>query len=242
MLLCLLIVGTLFQTQPVFADETLSQTYDPDRTGSIKVCLDDIGTPRDGVSLYCYKIGSTKLYENNLEGFFTLKIFESLQMDLNNLGDIAVHRAYADSLVSFIETNPHIKPEMKGTTDAIGECTFGNLEQGVYLVVQKDSFDSYGTTEAFLMTVPYMENDQFIFDIVTQTKGEKPVPPTETETSDTEPGDSQAETPDKEDNIPDKPAKTGDSIPIFELTVVAFLSALCIAAVVWYRNRKKNVG
>jgi len=176
-LLCLLTVGILFQTQPVKAVQAGQQSYDSDKKGSIQVCLDDIGTDRSLVSLYCYKVGSPKLYENNLEGWTVQETFESLNLDFNHLGDTEVHRESARKLVAFIEENGKIRPVQTGVTDKNGECIFSALPQGVYLIVQKDSFDDYGTTEPFLMTVPYIEDDMVIYDVVTQTKGEKPVPP-----------------------------------------------------------------
>ena len=225
-LLCLLIASTLFQTQPVLADGTLHQTYAPDKTGSIQICLDDIGTSRDSVSLYCYKIGEPKLYENHLEGFLPIEVFENLDLDLNKLGDIALHRAYADRIVDFITEHGEIVPDRTGVTDEDGVCTFEELDLGVYLIVQKDHFEYYGTTEPFLVTVPYVENDIVLYDIVTQTKGEKPKPP--------------AEKPDTENPKPDKPAKTGDATQILTLLMTTCLSLACIAAVIQKNHRKKN--
>ena len=107
-LLCLLTAGILFQTQPVKAVQAGQQSYDSDKKGSIQVCLDDIGTDRSLVSLYCYKVGSPKLYENNLEGWTVQETFESLNLDFNHLGDTEVHRESARKLVAFIEENGKI--------------------------------------------------------------------------------------------------------------------------------------
>lgn len=227
LLLCLLIVGTLFQAQPVRAAE---KTYDAEKKGSIKVCLDDIGTEFSSVSLYCYYVGEAKLYENHLEGWVITEDYKDLGIDLNKLGDTSVHREAAERLSSFVEENGEILPIQKGVTNSNGECMFSELSQGVYLIVQKDGFESYGTTEPFLMTVPYIEDDIFVYDVVTQTKGEKPVPPTETET---EPNPPQTET-----QPPDEPTKTGDNKPITAVAAIGFISAAGICVVLWRKNQK----
>lgn len=247
-LLCLLTDGILFQTQPVKAVQAGQQSYDSDKKGSIQVCLDDIGTDRSLVSLYCYKVGSPKLYENNLEGWTVQETFESLNLDFNHLGDTEVHRESARKLVAFIEENGKIRPVQTGVTDKNGECIFSALPQGVYLIVQKDSFDDYGTTEPFLMTVPYIEDDMVIYDVVTQTKGEKPVPPTETETetqtgTETETGtETPGTNPGTPDNKPGKPAKTGDDKPIAIVAAAALISAVGIGLIVWKKSKKENDG
>ena len=135
-----------------------------------------------------------------------------------------------------------------GVTDKNGECIFSALPQGVYLIVQKDSFDDYGTTEPFLMTVPYIEDDMVIYDVVTQTKGEKPVPPTETETetqtgTETETGtETPGTNPGTPDNKPGKPAKTGDDKPIAIVAAAALISAVGIGLIVWKKSKKENDG
>lgn len=229
LLLCLLIAGVLFKVQPVLAENMQKSLYNPDKTGSIQVRLDDIGTPRDSVSLYCYKIGEPKLYENHLEGFLPTETFENLDLDLNKLGDIALHKAYAKRLVDFIAEHEEIVPDRTGVTDKDGVCTFEELDLGVYLIVQKDQFKRYGATEPFLVTVPYVENDIVLYDVVTQTKGEKPKPPADKP-------DTENPKPEK----PDKPAKTGDDAQLLTLLITTCLSLACIAAVMQKNHRKKN--
>lgn len=229
LLLCLLIVVTLFQAQPVRAAE---KTYDSEKKGSIKVCLDDIGTEFSSVSFYCYYIGAPKLYENHLEGWVITEDYKELGIDLDKLGDTSVHREAARRLSGFIEKNGEILPVQKGVTNSNGECMFHGLSQGVYLIVQKDSFERYGTTEPFLMTVPYMEGDLFLYDVVTQTKGEKPAPPKDPEIP--------PKPPKPETEIPNKPAKTGDHTPVVEVAVIGLAAAAGIYIVLRRKSKTEK--
>lgn len=188
MFFCALLAGITFQAEIAQAAE--SNWYDPDREGSITIELDDLGTERSGVGLACYQVGTVILNQGNMEGFQTSEAFASMKLDFDQLEDADQHKKMAESLVQFIKEDGSIQPVWRGRTDENGRVSCSPLEHGIYLIVQEDGFTTYGTIQPFLVGIPYMEDEILLYDVKTETKGEKPVP----------------KQPQK-----DTPAKTGDT-------------------------------
>lgn len=46
-----------------------------------------------------------------------------------------------------------------------GIAVFGDLKAGLYLIVQKQAAEGYDAIQPFLVTVPIMENGQYVYDV-----------------------------------------------------------------------------
>lgn len=217
--LCVLLAGVTFGTETASAAYT-SKQYEPDRKGSITVHLDDLGTDRGGVTLACYQVGDVDVYEGHLNGFRAADTYQSLGLDLNDLSDSRKHRKAADSLAAYIEKQKSIQPLASVKTDAQGVAAFPDLSQGMYLILQKDGTGVYGTVEAFLISIPYVEEDLYLYDVETETKGALP---------------------DQEPPKKDKPtAKTGDEAPITVWVGIGLVSLVVLIAAVYMLKRRKK--
>ena len=51
-----------------------------------------------------------------------------------------------------------------------GKVTFSSLPFGLYLVVQKTAPAGYGKTEPFLVSLPYLEEGEYQYDVASQPK------------------------------------------------------------------------
>ena len=58
-------------------------------------------------------------------------------------------------------------------TDADGKLVFEDLNEGIYLIRQKNGKKTYGVIAPFLVCVPMEENGEILYDIHTKTKGEE---------------------------------------------------------------------
>lgn len=130
--------------------------YDANAKGSIEVVLPDLSTEKSQVGLSLYKVGDAGLNQGCME-FRLDASLESTGIDLNQLmteGDASHATA---SLASSIEAS-QITP-VNITTDAQGRGVFAEVEQGVYLIMQRGSSD-YGSVQPSLVSLPYMEDGE----------------------------------------------------------------------------------
>lgn len=222
--------------------------------GSISVQLDKIGTPLQGVNLFCYQVGDPVKENDVIEGWEALEEYSSLNLNLNELEDTQKHKETAEKLEAYVNQK-ELPPFLKGATDEAGKLRFENLEEGMYLIVQKSGRSVYGTIQPFLINIPYTEDGIFLYDVETQTKGELPITPSPELTpspSVTEmppkpsvtPGNTG--TPDIPDNTypeeytPDNtnPVKTGDDAPV-ESMLLLMAAALICTGILLRRKRIK---
>lgn len=134
-----------------------------DRPGSISVTLMDQNgnTPITGVELSLYHVATVSLNSNyNLSYTFT-DAFEDCGCALDDPGlpvildvFVKVHSISANKLV----------------TDAQGKATFTNLPLGLYFVQQTNSVEGYAPCTSFLVTVPYLNVDKYIYDVIASPK------------------------------------------------------------------------
>lgn len=217
--LCVLLAGMIFYTGDVEAEEGFPD-YNAEQKGSITVHLDAIGTNREGIQFSCYQVGTAKVHEGYLEGFTVDADYASLDLDLNDIEESKKHKAAAEKLTSYLAEHPAIQPVASGKTDPEGMLSFPGLTQGVYLLVQKDGFQTYGTTDPFLISIPHVEETLVLYDVTTETKGALPQEPTGTKT-----------------------VKTGDDTSVWMwvgLCAIA-LVVLIVLPVVAGRKRKREV-
>lgn len=185
---------------PAFALEVV----DLSRTGSIKVSLYDSETSEavGGGTLTLYRVAKVQKDNANLSFVYT-NGFEDCGVELGDLSEGELAGRLAEKIAATAES----------TTVEIsdfGTAEFGDLEVGLYLVVQTTAAENYNVINPFLVSVPIQENGSYVYDVdalpkVGTAAKKTPEPPDTPNTPDT---------PDKpEEENPNTPAAPGPDNP-----------------------------
>lgn len=188
---------------PAFALEVV----DLSRTGSIKVSLYDSETSEavGGGTLTLYRVAKVQKDNANLSFVYT-NGFEDCGVELGDLSEGELAGRLAEKIAATAEsTTVEISD--------LGAAEFGDLEVGLYLVVQTTAAENYNVINPFLVSVPIQENGSYVYDVDalpmvgTATK-KTPEPPDTPDKPDT------PDTPDKpEEENPNTPAAPGPDNP-----------------------------
>ena len=146
------------------------------RKGSITVTMRSGSKVVSGGTLTLYRVGAVLEDDGNYSFVPT--------GDFTNCGESFTGGLSAE-LAKKLEAYAN-KQKLTGTTKTIGSngsVTFSNLEQGLYLLVQKKAASGYNKINAFLVTVPYLDEDTYVYDVKADAKMElkkepKPTPKT----------------------------------------------------------------
>lgn len=187
-------------TAPAFALEVV----DLSRTGSIKVSLYDSETSEavGGGTLTLYRVAKVQKDNANLSFVYT-NGFEDCGVELGDLSAGELAGRLAEKIAATAEsTTVEISD--------LGVAEFGDLEVGLYLVVQTTAAENYNVINPFLVSVPIQENGSYVYDVdalpkVGTAAKKTPEPPDTPDTPDT---------PDKPDEKnPDTPTAPGPDNP-----------------------------
>lgn len=187
-------------TAPAFALEVV----DLSRTGSIKVSLYDSETSEavGGGTLTLYRVAKVQKDNANLSFVYT-NGFEDCGVELGDLSEGELAGRLAEKIAATAEsTTVEISD--------LGVAEFGDLEVGLYLVVQTTAAENYNVINPFLVSVPIQENGSYVYDVdalpkVGTAAKKTPEPPDTPDTPDT---------PDKPDEEnPNTPAAPGPDNP-----------------------------
>lgn len=185
---------------PAFALEVV----DLSRTGSIKVSLYDSETSEavGGGTLTLYRVAKVQKDNANLSFVYT-NGFEDCGVELGDLSEGELAGQLAEKIAATAEsTTVEISD--------LGVAEFGDLEVGLYLVVQTTAAENYNVINPFLVSVPIQENGSYVYDVdalpkVGTAAKKTPEPPDTPDTPDT---------PDKpEEENPNTPAAPGPDNP-----------------------------
>lgn len=177
---------------PAFALEVV----DLSRTGSIKVSLYDSETSEavGGGTLTLYRVAKVQKDNANLSFVYT-NGFEDCGVELGDLSEGELAGRLVEKIAATAEsTTVEISD--------LGVAEFGDLEVGLYLVVQTTAAENYNVISPFLVSVPIQENGSYVYDVdalpkVGTAAKKTPEPP---------------DTPDTPDT-PDKPDEENPNIP-----------------------------
>lgn len=181
---------------PAFALEVV----DLSRTGSIKVSLYDSETSKavGGGALTLYRVAKVQKDNANLSFVYT-NGFEDCGVELGDLSEGELAGRLAEKIAATAEsTTVEISD--------LGIAEFGDLEVGLYLVVQTTAAENYNVINPFLVSVPIQENGSYVYDVdalpkVGTAAKKTPEPPDKPDTPDT---------PD----TPDKPSEENPNTPV----------------------------
>ena len=199
---------------PAFAAATAA-SIELTRKGSITVTLRDseTGNTVSGGKLTLYPVASISRQNGNLSYDYT-NGFENCGVSLGDLSE-------SDLAQTLNEKRPASSKGETLTLDTDGKAVFSRLPLGLYLVVQSTASTGYEKINPFLVSVPLVEEDTYLYDVdalpkvgtLTPTtppdvpgepdKPEEPDKPTEPEKPTTPENPDKPETPD----IPEEPGK-----------------------------------
>lgn len=188
---------------PAFALEVV----DLSRTGSIKVSLYDSETSEavGGGTLTLYRVAKVQKDNANLSFVYT-NGFEDCGVELGDLSEGELAGRLAEKIAATAESTTV-------EVSDLGVAEFGDLEVGLYLVVQTTAAENYNVINPFLVSVPIQENGSYVYDVdalpkVGTAAKKAPEPPDKPDTPDT------PDTPDKpEEENPNTPAAPGPDNP-----------------------------
>lgn len=186
---------------PAFALEVV----DLSRTGSIKVSLYDSETSEavGGGTLTLYRVAKVQKDNANLSFVYT-NGFEDCGVELGDLSEGELAGRLAEKIAATAESTTVEISEL-------GAAEFGDLEVGLYLVVQTTAAENYNVINPFLVSVPIQENGSYVYDVdalpkVGTAAKKTPEPPDTPDEPDT------PDTPDEPDT-PDTPVAPGPDNP-----------------------------
>ena len=128
-------------------------------TGSLKVSLYDSETSEavGGGTLTLYRVAKVKKDNANLSFVYT-NGFEDCGVELGDLSEGELAGRLAEKIAATAEsTTVEISD--------LGVAEFGDLEVGLYLVVQTTAAENYNVINPFLVSVPIQENGSYVYDV-----------------------------------------------------------------------------
>ena len=132
---------------------------DLSRTGSIKVSLYDSETSEavGGGTLTLYRVAKVQKDNANLSFVYT-NGFEDCGVELGDLSEGELAGWLAEKIAATAES---------ATVEIsdLGTAEFGDLEVGLYLVVQTTAAENYNVINPFLVSVPIQENGSYVYDV-----------------------------------------------------------------------------
>ena len=221
MALCMLTAGISAAGSETAA--TLTKQLEPDKKGSISLNILNPETQAgiSGISLELIKVA--ELAGPDEEGNYSYALtgkFADSKVDVTNLTEKNVgEREKAEALQTIVNNN-----NIRGTakvTDNNGSVSFTGLDLGVYLIQNYPVDKDKETVRAFLVTVPRLLNNTYVYDVNATGKPEAPDiggggDETESESNGNKKKKSSTEKSKKKSSTPDSPGgggSTGSRLP-----------------------------
>lgn len=169
-LLCALVMS-------VYAVEAL----DLSRTGSISITMSYLAEPVPGGTLTLYRVAEVAVENEADYSFRYTEAYAGCEASLEALNDSQT----AWTLAEYTARNEIAG--LKQQIDEEGKIFFGDLELGLYLLVQEDPAEGYDTANPFLVSVPGKENGSYIYEVNASPKLNLEPLPTDPPTEPTDP-------------------------------------------------------
>ena len=145
------------------------------RKGSITITMKYKGKPVSGGTLALYRVGDVHEDDGNYS-FVPVKGLEALDYSDIQSPDLAkaAAKAVEEKKIAAVQTV---------TIGSSGTAEFSDLALGLYLVAQKTAASGYKMTASFLVSVPYLEDGAYVYNVKADPKTdlEREVKPTPTE-------------------------------------------------------------
>lgn len=145
------------------------------RKGSITITMKYKGKPVSGGTLALYRVGDVHEDDRNYS-FVPVKGLEALDYSDIQSPDLAkaAAKAVEEKKIAAVKTV---------TIGSSGTAEFSDLALGLYLVAQKTAASGYKMTASFLVSVPYLEDGAYVYNVKADPKTdlEREVVPAPTE-------------------------------------------------------------
>ncbi len=163
---------------------------DMNRKGSITVAIKDGEKRLTGGSLTLYKVGDVAEDDGN----FIFVLTDEFRASGLSLKDIESEQLAKDLAEYADDSGAYSNTE---DIDSEGRLVYKNLDVGLYLIVQKEAAEGYLPVNPFLVSVPMVQDEAYIYDVYATPKVDDPdkIPETTTDVSGEETtGDGSEET------------------------------------------------
>ncbi len=145
---------------------------DMSRKGAVTVTVRMGDIPVSGGSLTLYRVGDIAEDDGN----YSFTLTESFAASGVSLDDLS-----APELAETLAEHTAGVSGLTKTIGADGSAAFTELELGLYLVVQTEAAPGYSRLTPFLVSVPYLEDGTYRYEVDATVKGELEKEPTPTE-------------------------------------------------------------
>ena len=132
------------------------------RKGSITITMKYKGKPVSGGTLALYRVGDVHEDDGNYS-FVPVKGLEALDYSDIQSPDLAkaAAKAVEEKKIAAVKTV---------TIGSSGTAEFSDLALGLYLVAQKTAASGYKMTASFLVSVPYLEDGAYVYNVKADPK------------------------------------------------------------------------
>jgi len=184
---------------------------DLDRLGSISMSMTHDGRPIPGGSLTIYRVADV-VWDGGDYVYQYTDDFAECTLPLTDLESAEL----AEELARIARTS-----RLPGTTRELnrqGKTRFTDLPVGLYLVVQKEAAPGYFRINPYLVSLPQLEEETYLYDVDTAPKNQP-----EPEEKPTEPEPTQPPKPD-DDKLP-QTGQTNWPVPVMAAAGILLLMA-----------------
>lgn len=160
-----LIINLLLIFPKVNAQEN-NNIIDFSKKGSITITLEDLEDNKfiEGAEVSLYHI-ATATEENHLIKFTYTESFKDCDASLTDLTEeslpISIENCIKEDTAS-----------IKEISNQNGIAKFTNLDLGIYLVTQTNKVEGYSTFDSFIVSIPNLEDNKWIYDLKASPKTE----------------------------------------------------------------------
>lgn len=142
---------------------------DLSRKGTIKITMPYEKTVASGGTMTLYRVGAVR-EDGGSYDFVLTGDFADCGIPLEDIQSAELAKKLSDHAV---------KAKLKGETKKIsvdGAVTFSELEPGLYLLAQARAAEGYHNASPFLVSVPILEKNEYIFEVQADPKVELTAP------------------------------------------------------------------
>ena len=160
----LLLCFSLLILSPVYASNDI---VDLSKKGSLSITLinEEYNEKIVGAEIEVIKVGTVGINNNNL-AYSLIPELSNCNISLSNILD----ESLKGKIVNCVNSNNY--NGRVETTDKSGNVKYNDLDLGLYLIRQNNILDGYSAIESYLITIPTLNDNLWVYDIDSVPKTE----------------------------------------------------------------------